>query len=97
MARRRYVVTYDIREDVRLRRVHKTMKSFGYPLQYSVFLCDLDTMEKYALKQALGEIIHHGADSVAIIDLGEAGTRGATCFEFMGPHAPLPDDGPRIV
>lgn len=97
MARRRYVVTYDIRDDVRLRRVHKAMKAFGYPLQYSVFLCDLDTVEKISLKLTLGEIINHGVDSVAIIDLGDVGSRGASCFEFLGPHAELPTGGPRIV
>lgn len=91
------MVTYDIRDDVRLRRVHKTMKGFGYALQYSVFLCDLDNVEQYAMKEALAEIIHHHLDSVAIIDLGDAGSRGSTCFEFLGPHAELPVGGPRIV
>jgi CRISPR-associated protein Cas2 len=97
VARRRYVVAYDIRDDRRLRLVHKTMKGFGQPLQYSVFLCDLDMVEKYAMRLALGELIHHGLDSVVFIDLGDAATRGGECFEFMGPHGPLPDYGPRIV
>jgi len=73
------------------------MKGFGYALQYSVFLCDLDNVERYTMKQALGDIINHALDSVAIIDLGDAGTRGASCFEFLGPHAELPVGGPRIV
>lgn len=97
MARRRYVVTYDIRDDARLRRVHKTMKGFGYALQYSVFLCDLDNIEKYDMLRALGDVVHQQIDSVAIIDLGDADGRGVTCFEFLGPHAPLPRGGPRIV
>lgn len=97
MARRRYVVTYDIRNDARLRRVHKTMKGFGYALQYSVFLCDLDNVEKCDMLRALGDVVHQQIDSVAIIDLGDANGRGVTCFEFLGPHAPLPRSGPRIV
>jgi CRISPR-associated protein Cas2 len=95
--RRRYVVAYDIRDDTRLRQVHKAMKSFGDPLQYSVFVCDLDPVEKLAMRRTLGEIVHFGADSIAIIDLGDAEKRGSECFEFMGPHRALPFDGPRIV
>lgn len=31
MARKRYIVAYDIREPKRLRDVHAVMKGFGYP------------------------------------------------------------------
>lgn len=34
-------VTYDICQDKRLARVHKTMRGFGDHLQYSVFECQL--------------------------------------------------------
>lgn len=37
------VVTYDVSNDKRLRKVHKLMKNYGIPVQYSVFECDLDT------------------------------------------------------
>ena len=76
MSRRRYVVAYDIREPKRLREVHATMKRFGYPLQYSVFVCDLDAMEKIAMRQAVEQVMHLKADSLAVIDLGDAATRG---------------------
>ena len=46
MSRRRFLVAYDIREAKRLRTVHTAMKAFGNPLQYSVFVCDLDPSEK---------------------------------------------------
>ena len=97
MARRRYVVAYDIRNAKRLRRIHNTMKEFGYPLQFSVFICDLDAIEKVALRQQIGDIINHRADSIAIVDLGEVDRRGRECFEFMGTNHDLPDQGPRIV
>lgn len=97
MSRRRYLVAYDIRQDGRLRRVHKTMKTFGYPMQYSVFICDLDDIEKYHLLEQIGDIINHSVDSVAILDLGEADSRGQECFEFMGHSKPLPQRGSRIV
>lgn len=95
MARRRYLVAYDISDDVRLRFVHTTAKAFGYALQYSVFLCDLDKVELVKLKWALGRVIHHGEDRVVIIDLGDA---DLSRFEFMGvrPDLRLPS-GPTIV
>ena len=97
MSRRRYVVAYDIREPKRLRQVHSAMEAFGYPLQYSVFVCDLDGMEKVSLQDAIGKLMHHREDSLAIIDLGDAATRGVECFEFMGVASPLPQPGPRII
>ena len=98
MARRkRYLVAYDIREDKRLRRVHKTMKGYGWSLQYSVFICDLDTIELVSMKTDLGDIIHHGLDSIAIIDLGTPEERGSRCFFFMGVTNRLPTTGPVII
>ena len=98
MARRkRYLVAYDIRDDKRLRRVHKTMKGYGWSLQYSVFICDLDAIELLALKTDLGTVIHHAADSIAIIDLGTPEQRGSECFQFMGVVSRLPTSGPVII
>ena len=98
MARRkRYLVAYDIREDKRLRRVHKTMKGYGWALQYSVFVCDLDAMELLAMRTDLGEIIHHALDSIAIVDLGSPDGRGSDCFQFMGMADRLPTSGSVII
>lgn len=97
MARRRYLVAYDIREPKRLRQVHKTMKAYGYALQYSVFICDLDGTEKILMRQALGEVIHHVLDSVVVVDLGDAKVRGVECIEFMGTVHALPVQGSRII
>ena len=70
MARTRYLVAYDIRDDKRLRQVHKTMGAFGWSMQYSVFICDLDEIEVLNLKSAILKIIQSRADSVAVIRLG---------------------------
>jgi len=75
--RKRYLVAYDIRDDKRLRQVHKTMKGYGWPMQYSVFICDLDMIELLAMKTDLGKIIHHTLDSIAIVNWGDPAGRGA--------------------
>ncbi len=95
MARRRYLLAYDISDEVRLRRVHTVAKTFGYPLQYSLFLCDLDPSELTRLKWAMGEVIKHTVDRVLIIDLGNLDLGR---FQFMGvrPNVELPS-GPTIV
>ena len=38
----RIVVSYDVSDDRRRRKVAKIMEGYGYRVQYSVFECDLD-------------------------------------------------------
>lgn len=95
MARRRYLVAYDISDDRRLRAVHTCVKGFGYALQYSVFICDLDKSELVRLKWALGDLIAHAEDKVAIVDLGDAAD--ASRFDFLGVRPTLPSQGPTIL
>lgn len=95
--RRRWLVAYDIREDVRLRKVHDIVRSHGDRLQYSVFLCDLDPIEKIGLLSELRLVIDHRQDSIALIDLGEPGRATSSRIEFLGTSLPLPTGGPTIV
>lgn len=96
-ARRRWLVAYDIRDDVRLRRVHDIVRSHGDRLQYSVFLCDLTPIEKLNLKSGLRGVINQHADSVMFIDLGEHGRPASATIEFMGTSPPMPTNGPTIL
>jgi len=68
--RRLYLVTYDICEPRRLRKIFKTMQGFGEHLQLSVFQCDLTAIDRIEMQAALEEIIDHSQDKVLIIDLG---------------------------
>ncbi len=95
--RTRFLVSYDISEAKRLRLVHKTVKDYGWPMQYSVFICDLDAVEMLLLKQELSSIIHHGEDSVAFVNLGPPAKRGSDCFDFMGLRTALPTSGPTVI
>lgn len=96
-SRRRYLVAYDIRESRRLRQVHKTMKEFGWSMQYSVFVSDLDKMELMDLKLRLVDIIDQGVDSIAVIDVGLPAERGRSCFDFLGDRPTLPVAGPLVI
>lgn len=73
--RKLLIVTYDISNPKRLRKVFKTMKGFGQHVQLSVFRCDLTDTERYQMIGALQEVIHHGEDQVLLIDLGPSDGR----------------------
>lgn len=96
-SRRRYLAAYDVRDAKRLRRVHKVMKAFGWPMQFSVFICDLDDMELIDMKLAVAHELDHSADSVAVIDLGDPAERGRNCFTFMGIAPRLPTSGAVVI
>jgi CRISPR-associated protein Cas2 len=82
--RTRYVVSYDIADPKRLRRVFRTMKGFGDPLQLSVFRCDLSASERVLLIEAISKVINHRDDQVMIIDIGPVEGRGEDRIETIG-------------
>jgi CRISPR-associated protein Cas2 len=79
-----YIVAYDIAEPKRLQRVHRTMRGYGDPLQYSVFRCILSPSERVLLIEALTPIINHREDQVMFITLGPADGRAQTSIETLG-------------
>lgn len=95
---RHYVVTYDICNDLRLRRVHAIVRDFGQPVQYSVFLARLNEIQKAELMRRLGHAIHHEEDQVLLFDLGRV--HGQHEIELPTHDAvgrPLQSDTRRVV
>lgn len=82
--RRLYLVTYDICEPRRLRKVFKTMQGFGEHLQLSVFQCDLTAIDRLELQSELQSIINRDEDKVLIIDLGPTDSVPVKSFEVLG-------------
>lgn len=74
MEERLYVVTYDICDQKRWRRVFKIMKGYGEWLQLSVFQCRISKRRLAELKVKLDQEIHHEDDQVVLLDLGDADT-----------------------
>lgn len=94
MARRRFLIAYDIADPVRLRRVCKTMTAYGDRLQYSVFICDLSGAELVHARAEVEQLMVMTEDSVVIADLGD---HDEAKFRFIGKRRPLPRKGPRII
>jgi CRISPR-associated protein Cas2 len=95
MARRRYLITYDIRDDQRLRSIAVCMEAFGRRMQYSVFICDLSQREKFMMRGCVEQFMKQSEDSVMIVDLGEP--EDSSCFPFLGPYERLPIAGAVVV
>jgi CRISPR-associated protein Cas2 len=79
-----YLVTYDISDAKRLRKIFKTMNGYGDHLQYSVFRCDLSDKERALMVADLDELLHHDEDQILIIHLGPAGERVDRRFTALG-------------
>ncbi len=91
-----YLVCYDIADDKRLRRVFKICRDYGEHLQFSVFECDLNPMEKAQLEAALRQTIKHDEDQVLFVSLGPAEGRGDRVITALGlPYVKL--DVPCLV
>ncbi len=86
--RTRYIVAYDVSDSKRLRRVFRTMKGYGDPLQYSVFQCDLSPSERILMIEALNAIIHNREDQVMLINIGPSENRGSQSIETIGRALP---------
>ncbi len=65
-----YVVTYDIRDEKRWRRVFKLMNGYGQWLQLSVFQCRLTRQRHAELVALLDGVIKNNEDHLVLIDLG---------------------------
>ena len=71
MSEHLYIVSYDISDAKRWRRVFRTMKGYGEWLQLSVFQCRLNATRHAELIALLDTIIHHAEDHILCIDVGK--------------------------
>jgi len=95
--RRTYIVTYDIADPRRLRRVYRTMRGFGEHLQLSVFCCDLTAADRVRMIAALEGIVQHDEDQVVLVDLGLTSADPIKAMEALGRPLQVKGRGPIIV
>lgn len=94
--RNTFLVSYDICNDKRLAKVHKTMRGFGDHLQYSVFECQFNQADLARCRHLLSRIIDHREDQVLFVDLGPVEGRGDRVITALG-RAYSSIDSPCIV
>ena len=70
-----YLICYDISERRRLARLHRYLRRYAFPLQYSVFLFvgDQRALEKYLV--AMKKMINEKEDDLRCYPLPQRGSR----------------------
>ena len=61
---------YDVHDPQRLAQIYKKMNGYGEPVQYSVFVCDLNDKEIIIMKNDLSNILNLAEDRILMINIG---------------------------
>lgn len=97
MARERlFIVSYDISDSKRWRRVFRLLKGFGHWLQLSVFQCRLTARRRSEMTAGLESLIDFSTDHILIMDLGPA-DKVEFKVESLGKKYEAPTRQPIIV
>ena len=67
-----YLVAYDISNDKRRTKIHKTLCGFGQWTQYSFFECFLSDKELITLRHRLNRILNESEDNLRIYRVCQA-------------------------
>lgn len=84
-----YIVTYDIKDDNRWKKVYKTMKGYGEWIQLSVFQCKLNGVKALRMDDTLRGLIDEQEDHVLIFDLGPADSIKPKVKSLGKPFVPV--------
>jgi CRISPR-associated protein Cas2 len=64
MTRQHWLISYDIVDPRRLRRVARTVKAVGVRVHYSLYCCELDDRALFDLQRRLARLIDPAMDAV---------------------------------
>jgi CRISPR-associated protein Cas2 len=79
-----YLISYDVRDQKRWRKVFRIAKGYGTQLQYSVFYCYLSPKEKILLIRDIEGVIDLASDRVLIVNIGGPDVDLEEKIEFLG-------------
>lgn len=97
MAKERlYLVTYDISDPKRWRRIFNLLKGYGHWLQLSVFQCRLTARRRTEMTVRLEECMKPTEDHILIMDMGLA-DQVRPRVESLGKSYEAPARQPTIV
>ena len=92
-----YLVCYDIRDPKRLRKVHKAMKGYGEPWQYSIFFCVLKDIDRVRMEAELQEEMNLAEDQALIMDLGSDEEEARGTVGVLGQGLPDLEKGMLVI
>ena len=70
-----YIICYDITEPRRLGRIHRALKQYALPLQYSVFLFQGTAQQLETCLQRLAQLMDPHSDDIRAYPLPASGLR----------------------
>lgn len=82
--RQTFVISYDVSDPKRLRKVYRLMRGWGDHIQLSVFRCELNPRELVELRSRLALVINASEDQVLFVDVGPVEGRGSTSIRAIG-------------
>lgn len=96
--RRVLLVSYDVADPRRWRRVYRLMLGVGDPVHFSVFRCELSAAEKLILREKVWPVLNHNEDRILLVDIGPVNERTEDRLECWGaPPRSTVDRGSVIV
>ncbi len=93
----RYLLCYDVRDSVRLRKTAQVAEAYGYRVQYSIFLCDLTKVQVARLEQDLRRVLNVAVDRAMLVDLGPPGDQSRRRVRWLSRPLELYDPGEATV
>jgi CRISPR-associated protein Cas2 len=93
----RFILAYDIAEDVRRTRVAHTLESYGDRIQYSVFIIDVRPARIVRLRASLRRHMDLAEDRALICDLGPISSSSRRLIEYIGHPPAITGQGPLIL
>ena len=91
-----YIITYDIADPRRWRKIYKILRGYGEWVQLSVFQLRMTEKRRQELISRLDEIIHHDDDHILCMDMGVAGKQKPRIMSMGKIFIPLTRD-PLVV
>lgn len=67
----KYLITYDIENDKKRKKVSDELETYGYRVNFSVFECELNQTKLKKLKSKLDELINKKTDSIRFYHICE--------------------------
>jgi CRISPR-associated protein Cas2 len=93
----RFLIAYDIVEDLRRSRVAKVLKSYGDRIQYSVFIVDAKPAKMVRLRASVQKHLDGSTDSVLVCDLGPLAQSGLKRISYIGLERTITGQGPIVL
>ncbi len=92
-----YIITYDISDPKRWRKVFRLLQGYGEHVQLSVFRCDVDPVQLVRLKAAVDRLINHEQDQVILLRMGPATPHTLRDITVLGRPRSFAPRGSQII